>query len=53
MRPILAWCGITAALLLAALFIKSLPDDVEGAGLTAVLFLVTALLMVKVCRGSP
>jgi hypothetical protein len=53
MKAILTWCGLSAGLLLAALFIKSLPDDVEGAGLTAVLFLVTGALMVKVCRGSP
>lgn len=52
MRAVLAWSGLSAVILLAALFLHALPDDSKGRWLTAMLFIVTGLMMVKVCRGS-
>jgi hypothetical protein len=52
MKTVLIWAGISSILLLAALFLHSIPDNTKGMALTAVLFLTTGLMLVKVCRGS-
>lgn len=52
MKAVLIWSGLSAAILLAALTLHSLPDAWKGAGLMGLLFLTTAGLLVKICRGS-
>ncbi len=53
MKAVMTWASISSILLLVALFLHSIPDNVKGMALTAVLFLITSLLLVKVCRGNP
>ena len=52
MRAVLIWCALSAMILLGALCLKSLPQHVQGAGLMAALTIATAIMFLKVCRGS-
>ena len=52
MKAVSIWAGLSAAILLAALTLHSLPASCKGAALMGLLFLTTAGLLVKICRGS-
>jgi len=51
MRAVMGWCAICAVLLLAALFMRSLPTSWHGSAVTLALFLASLGLLVKICRG--
>lgn len=52
MKPILFWCGACAVILIGALVLAKTPESWQGLALTIALFLVNALLLIKVCIGS-
>lgn len=52
MRAFIMWGLLCGCILTAALYLKSVPQHVQGAGFMLALFLVTAGLMVKFTRGS-
>lgn len=52
MKSVLTWAGLSAGILLAALLLQSLPDHQQGGWLLLVAFLVTGLMLLRICRGS-
>lgn len=53
LRTVLAWSGISTALLLMALLLCAAPDNAKGKLLCLCVFLTLFAMMVKICRGSP
>lgn len=52
MKAVLGWAVLCAIILLASLMLREIPDNHKGPALTTILFIVTAGLLVQMCRGS-
>lgn len=52
MRSFIIWCVLCTCLLLGALWLASIPNNLKGAVLMGTLFLVTAMMFLKIMRGS-